>query len=79
MKNKAITLQERPAKGSNPSDYDVLLHGRRVGELYFNTRGYRGTLPTPDGAPLDLGEKPLGAWKREVASLNREFALAGGA
>lgn len=54
--------------------YDVVLHGQVVGQLYFNMRGYCGVLPTPSGASLDIGEKSISAYRREVASLNREFA-----
>jgi hypothetical protein len=52
--------------------YDVLLNGQKVGQLYFNMRGYRGDLPLPDGTKLDIGEKSISAFKREVALINRE-------
>lgn len=51
--------------------YDVLLNGQRVGELYFNMRGYRGTLPLPGGRSFDIGERSLSEFKRTVAAINR--------
>jgi hypothetical protein len=56
--------------------YDVMLHGQKVDELYHNVRGYVGYLPTPSGAKLDIGEKSISVFRREVAALNREFATA---
>lgn len=56
--------------------YDVMLHGQKVDQLYFNIKGYVGYLPTPSGAKLDIGEKSISVFRREVASLNREFAAA---
>jgi hypothetical protein len=53
-----------------------MLHGQKVEQLYFNRRGYRGCLPTPSGAKLDIGEKSISVFRREVAALNREFAAA---
>jgi hypothetical protein len=56
--------------------YDVMLHGQKFTQLYHNVRGYVGYLPTPDGGRLDIGEKSISAFRREVAVLNREFAAA---
>lgn len=56
------------------SRYDVLLHGKKVGQLYFNLRGYVGTLPTPSGAQLCIGERTIAAYRKAVAQLNREWA-----
>jgi hypothetical protein len=57
--------------------YDVLLHGKKVGQLYFNMTGYTGAyLPTPSGAALDIGERAIGAYRKAVAQLNREWAEA---
>jgi hypothetical protein len=53
-----------------------MLHGQKVDQLYFNMKGYVGYLPTPDGAKLDIGEKSISVFRREVAALNREFAAA---
>jgi hypothetical protein len=52
--------------------YDIILNGEKVGQLYYNLRGYVGTLPTPDGMQLTIGEQPITTYKREVAALNRE-------
>ena len=56
--------------------YDVVLDGKIVGQLYFNMRGYVGTLPTPDGKGLYIGECRIGEYNREVSKLNREFKAA---
>jgi hypothetical protein len=53
-----------------------MLNGQKVDELYFNLKGYVGYLPAPSGAKLDIGEKSISAFRREVAALNREFAAA---
>lgn len=58
------------------SDWLVILDGQLYDTLYFNLRGYRGTLPTPDGIPLDIGEKSIGVYKKYVRQLNREFEQA---
>jgi hypothetical protein len=54
--------------------YDVILNGVLFDQLWFNTRGYVGYLPHPDGWKLSIGEKSISAYKKEVASLNREWA-----
>jgi len=54
--------------------FDILLHGRYVGQLVFHERGYRGSLPTPDGLSLPMPESCIGNFEREVSRLNREFA-----
>lgn len=58
------------------SRYKVLLRGQTVGELYFNMRGYVGTLPTPRGSELYIGERGISAYRKAVAQLNREWAEA---
>lgn len=58
---------------SRQNIYPVLLYGRKVDVLYFNLRGYRGTLPLPAGSHLDLGEKKLGAYRAAIRDLNREW------
>jgi hypothetical protein len=55
--------------------YDVEFDGQVVGQLWFNMRGYVGTLPSPEG-PLSIGERPITAYKAEVAKLNREWKQA---
>jgi len=54
--------------------YDVILNDKTVGQLYFNMRGYVGTLPLPDGSQLDIGECSITEYRKEVAKLNRERA-----
>ena len=51
--------------------YDVLLNGQKFGQLYFNTRGYVGYLPIHGGHKLDIGEKKISAFRKEVAAINR--------
>jgi hypothetical protein len=58
--------------------YDVLLHGKKVGQLHFNMTGYTGAwLPQPSGIPLDIGERGISAYRKAVARLNREWAAQG--
>lgn len=52
--------------------YDVMLNGKLAGQLYFNMRGYVGSLPTRSGASLGLPEGSIASFKREVTRLNRE-------
>jgi hypothetical protein len=52
--------------------YDIVLNDKVVGPLTYNMRGYIGYLPTPTGSKLDIGERSISAFKREVAALNRE-------
>lgn len=59
--------------------YDVLLDGKLFSELCYNMRGYIGYLPIPsqdrpgEFAKLDIGERPLSAFRKEVAAINREL------
>ena len=76
---KAITLvatRNGCAIMEKESRYDVLLHGKKVGQLYFNMRGYVGTLPTPRGTQLTIGERGISAYRKAVAQLNKEWAEA---
>ncbi len=60
--------------------YIVMFRGKPYGELYFNMRGYTGCyLPAPGSTPgkvacRDIGERGIGAVRKEVAKLNREWA-----
>ena len=77
MKNKAIQLVETRqgcAICETTPRYDIVLHGTKWGQLYFNLRGYVGNLPLPNGSKLCIGERPITEYKREVAKLNREWA-----
>lgn len=69
-----LSLKEKPGRHilERTPRYDVVLNGEVKGELYFNMRGYQGYLPTPRGFNLDIGEKGISVFKREVAILNRE-------
>lgn len=75
--NKRVELKEAPHKRSmceTKMRYDVLLDGELFDTLYFNTRGYCGYLPTPEGQRLDIGERGISAYRAEVRRLNAEFA-----
>jgi len=60
----------------------IRFNGKDWGKLYFNMRGYvaeRGIpVPTDEDNPkpigLDIGEKGLSAFKREISKANREWA-----
>jgi hypothetical protein len=56
--------------------YNVMLKGVKVDQLFYNMRGYVGNLPTPDGSSLYVPESGIARFRREVAKLNREFAVA---
>ncbi len=57
--------------------YDVLLYGEKIGQLYFNMRGYTGVyLPQPGGIPLDIGERGITAYRKVIARLNKEWAAS---
>lgn len=56
--------------------FDVMLNGVTVGQLHYNMTGYRGSLPTPCGRSLDIGERPISAFRKEVARLNQEAKSA---
>ncbi|MCW3782990.1 hypothetical protein [Defluviimonas salinarum] len=69
-----ITLVEKPGRHlmERTPRYDVMLNGARWGELYFNMTGYVGHLPTVQGGRMDIGERPISAFRKEAATLNRE-------
>lgn len=69
-----VTLVKRPGVGilEETPRYDVLLNGAKVDQLYFNTKGYQGTIPMVDGSRLTIGERAISAYVREVAKVNRE-------
>ena len=57
--------------------YDVLLYGKKIGQLHFNMRGYTGIdLPQPSGIPLDIGERGITTYRKTVARLNKEWAVS---
>lgn len=59
--------------------YDLLLNGARVGNVYFNMRGYLidSGLPLPGGGRLQLPESSLSAIRCEIAAINREARAPG--
>lgn len=69
-------MQDRAICETQPR-YDVILYGARVSQLYFNLRGYCGVLPLPSGDRLNIGERSISAYKREVSALNKQFAAYG--
>jgi hypothetical protein len=73
-----ITLKERPGRHllERTPRHTVLVNGEEKGELYYNMRGYVGYLPTVHGAKLDIGEKGISVFRKEVVALNREAAQA---
>jgi hypothetical protein len=76
---KRIELREASRKRSiceTKMRYEVYLDGKFFSDLYFNMRGYVGYLPTPEGLNLDIGERGITAFKKEIASLNKEFGNA---
>ena len=56
--------------------YNVMLHGVKVEQLWWNLKGFVGNLPTPDGSSLYVPESGISRFRREAAKLNREFATA---
>ncbi len=78
---KTIILQET-RQGCAPFEkeprYNVMFKGELFDQLYFNMTGYVGYLPTPkeDGSAgkLSIGEKGIGAYRKEVSQLNKEWA-----
>lgn len=73
----AVTLRPAPNRKAiceTEMPYDVLLDGEKVGEAYFNLRGYRAGIPTPGGGHLDPGEVSLAQLRKDIAHINREWA-----
>lgn len=74
---KYIEIVEAPHRKSvaeKEMRYEVLLKGVFFDELYFNTRGYVGGLPTPRGTRLVIPESSITSYRKEAARLNKEFA-----
>lgn len=69
-----ISLEERksPHLLERHPRYAVLVNGAQQGELYHNMRGYQGYLPTVHGSKMDIGERGISAFRKEVRVLNRE-------
>lgn len=68
-----VTLEERksPHALEKAPRYAVMLNGEKTGELYHNMTGYRGAIPTHDGAMFDIGEAGIGQWRKIAAQVNR--------
>lgn len=74
-----VTLREAPHKKAmleRHMRYDVLVNGAVKETLSYNMRGYIGYLPLPDGGKLDIGERPITAFRREIGIINREARAA---
>lgn len=73
-----ISLAEKPGRHilERQPRYAVLVNGAPQGELYYNMRGYVGYLPMVHGGKMDIGEKGISAFRREVSILNKEAAAA---
>ena len=83
---KAITLAKIPGAILEREDkFMIHFRGKKWGELYYNMRGYvaeRGIpVPTsgndPEPIGLEIGEKSLAVFKREISKANREWASLG--
>jgi hypothetical protein len=68
-----LALRARPTTPfQRRPDFDLLLNGEVVGEVYYNMTGYVGTLPQPDGTTFTPGETSISAYRTEIARVNRE-------
>ena len=70
-----VSLAEAPHKRAiceTKMRFDVLLNGKVVGELWFNTKGYVGNLPLPCGGRMNIGERAISAFKSEIKKINKE-------
>lgn len=74
---KLVETRRGCAMMERTTRYDVVLNDQRIGQLSYNMRGYIGYLPLPGGAKLDIGERPIGAFRKEVARINREARANG--
>lgn len=78
MRQHVLKIAENPRReiAESTPRYDVILNGKTVGELYYNMRGYNGTLPTVHGHGFSISEEPISKVKSTVAMLNREAKKA---
>lgn len=69
-----LTIKEKPSPHifESKSRYHVLVNDEFQEELYFNMKGYVGSLPLLCGNSLSIGEKGISAFKREASIINRE-------
>ena len=68
-------LRSKHLDGGGMMLFDLLFDGKKVSNVYFNTRGYvfDSGVPMPSGQKLWLPEMRLSDIRAELASLNREF------
>jgi hypothetical protein len=67
-----LVLRARPTTPlQRHPDYDLILNGKVVGEVYYNMTGYVGTLPQADGTGFTPGKTGISAYRAEVARINR--------
>jgi hypothetical protein len=80
---KAIEIRKIPGDMmETKSRYMLEFQGKPWGQLYYNMRGYvaeRGIpIPSSDGegrvVGLDIGEKSLSAFKREIGRANKDWS-----
>ncbi|MDO8415253.1 MAG: hypothetical protein Q7S87_03460 [Agitococcus sp.] len=70
-----ITMKSDPKRRQmleKEARYVLSVNGTEYGELYYNMRGYVGYIPLPNGHGLDIGEKGISVFKKEIAAINRE-------
>ncbi len=68
-----LALRAKPtAPLQRHPDYNLLLNGDVVREVYSNMTGYVGTLPQPDGTGFNPGEAGISAYRAEIARINRD-------
>ena len=75
---QAVTLvQVRENDGGGKPSYAVFLYGEKVSDVYFNMRGYVGSIPCPGydtkQRMLSLGECGITTIKKEIARSNKEY------
>jgi hypothetical protein len=80
---KAIELKKvSGAMMEREPRYMIMFRGKKWGELYYNMRGYVAAkgIPVPssrrpgEAAGLDIGERSINIFKKEIAKANREWA-----
>lgn len=78
MPEHKITLRQKASPHSleRHPRYDVLVNGEKKSELCYNMTGYVGTLPTVSGFAMDIGERGITAFRKEVSALNARARAA---
>lgn len=73
-----VSLRQAPhrmAIAETTMRYDVLVNGEVKGELYYNTRGYVGNLPLPNGKSLCMPEGSINRFLAEIRRINLEAKM----